>query len=38
MAYAAAFFIGGAIGLYLLVIALATYGLGLWGEGKKREP
>jgi hypothetical protein len=32
----AAFLVGGYIGVQLVVIGLATYGLGMWGRGKKR--
>lgn len=31
-----AFAVGGYIGVQLVVIGLATYGLGMWGRGKKR--
>lgn len=35
---AAAFFVGGAAGVFIVIVGLATHGLGMWGKGKKRKP
>lgn len=33
----AAFIAGGVIGVQLALIGLATYGLGMWGKGRRRR-